>query len=308
MIIDLSLSIVRGLTQFVKTFITINGNDITIFGTPLTFELIRGAPANDPTFILGSNGSAPTKSPATATGRALIAGPTQGDSRKAINLRASTSVGNSFLEHFINIANMDGGLLAATTGGSNTNVAVDGRSGVVRLATGVSVTASRRASITSNLQSVALGFGRSMFFAPVKLEGTLLDGVTLTGRISIGFIDNAAAALSADGVFFKHEGGNWFATCRASTIETSVDTGVAATLGTWIELWVDVNAAGTEAKFYIDGTLVATTVDNIPIGAGQQTGYGIHILRSTAVATDVQIDADFYYVRLDNPAQMPFGI
>lgn len=298
---------VGGAKAVITTFITVNGNDMTIFGVPLTLGLVQSAAATNPTLIMGSNGTAPTKSAATPTGLALTASATPGAARKVINLGISANGGSAFLDHFLNVANLEGGLVATVTGGTVTDAVVDGRSGVMRLASSASATANRRAAIACDLGAVSLGFGRAIFYAPLKFEGTLLDGVTTTGRISVGFIDSVVAAQSTDGVFFRHTGGNWFAVSRASNIETAVDTGIAASLSTWRDFWIDINAAGTQALYYIDGALVATVVDNIPMTTGQNTGYGFAVSRVSANAVNVQLDADFLYIRLDHPALMPFG-
>jgi len=289
-------------------FVTVNGNDITIFGEPLTTKLIRGATATDPTLILGSNGTNPTKSVAGAAGRAVVSEPVAGTARKAALLSTSSSVAYSIFEPLLNVNNLDGGLTQTVTGGTVTNVAITGRSGVARIASSTSATASRRASINTNAASLCTQSGRIVFYAPCSLNGTLLNNTTLTGRITVGFLDAFAATAPTDGIFFRYiGGGNWLAVCRVGSIETTADTGVAGVLDAWNDFWIDVNAAGTSVNFYIDGTLVATLTDTIP-SVVDRFAMGVHVIRSTAVATDVRIDCDFVYLRVDNPAQNPYGI
>ena len=62
---------------------------------------------------------------------------------------------------------------------------------------------------------------------------------------------------------------NWYAiTANASTL-TSTDTGVAYTATTWTNLRIVIDSAAASAKFYINGSLVATNSTNLPtVGIG----------------------------------------
>ncbi len=301
-------SLTGGAKALVSIFITVNGNDITIFGIPLTGSLIQTASASDPTLILGSNGTDPTKSVAGAAGRAVVSSPVPGDARKAALLASSSSIAYAAFEPLLNVANLDSGFSTTITGGSATNVAVDGRSGVVQIATSAGATSNRRAGLNTNGSSFCTQAGRLVFYAPCALTNALLNDSTVTGRVSIGFLDLFSAAVPTDGMFFRFTGaGNWEAVTRMSSIETAVDTGVAGVLDVWNDFWVDCNSAGTEVKFYINSTLVATIVDTIPTVA-DRTGAAVHVIRLNPVATDLRILCDFVYIRLENPTQNPYGI
>lgn len=74
----------------------------------------------------------------------------------------------------------------------------------------------------------------------------------------------------AEMVCFRHEpdvnGGRWEAVAKRNDPagETKVDTGVAPTANVYQNLEIEINRAGTEAKYYIDGSLVATITTTLP--------------------------------------------
>jgi hypothetical protein len=49
----------------------------------------------------------------------------------------------------------------------------------------------------------------------------------------------------------------------------------------WNKYEIDINPAGTQALFYINGTLVCTHTTNIPTGAGRTTSPRVQIIKST---------------------------
>ena len=66
-----------------------------------------------------------------------------------------------------------------------------------------------------------------------------------------------------DGVYFRHSlDGNYIAVCRASNVESVVDTAIAAATPTDHDFAIVFETAS--AKFYIDGVLKATITSNIP--------------------------------------------
>lgn len=296
-----------GAKALITTFITVDGNDMTIFGRPLTVALVQAPPNTNPNLLLGSNGTAPTKTAVTPAGLAAVNQPTNEATRVNLQTAPSSSVGWTFFEPFLGTT-FQGGLTSVVSGGTTTNVVVDGRSGVARLATGVAAAANQRAGITANATAgVSLGQGRAVFYAPCRPSSALFDNVTTTGRATIGFTD-VTTTQTTDGVYFRHDGSttDWVAVTRSNSVESVVATGVTVTLGTWYDFWIDINAAGTSALFYINGSLVATITTNIPIAAGRQTGYGVHIVRVSTNAVDLQLDADFIAARLDNVSLQPF--
>lgn len=88
-----------------------------------------------------------------------------------------------------------------------------------------------------------------------------------------GFI-NSIGSDGTNGVFFRYvdnaNGGRWLCVCRSNNTETTVDSGVAATLDVWVWLRIKVIGDGGQAIFSINGTDVATITTNIPTGSGRE--------------------------------------
>lgn len=87
-----------------------------------------------------------------------------------------------------------------------------------------------------------------------------------------GFFDSDTTDPAFNrGVLFRYSddinGGKFQCVCRsAAGVETLVDSGITPVIDTWYVLKVRVNSTGTEAKFFVNGTLVATITTNIAIG------------------------------------------
>jgi hypothetical protein len=81
----------------------------------------------------------------------------------------------------------------------------------------------------------------------------------------------ASSGFTTAGFYYRDDvnGGKWQAKVRSAVTptETNVDTGVTVALNTLYRLRVIVNAARTEAKFYINDALVATISTNLPAAA-----------------------------------------
>lgn len=115
-----------------------------------------------------------------------------------------------------------------------------------------------------------LGDNVRLFGPPVRLN----DNVRCELRVkepgsdadldrTIGLTDQSLTLTPNNGAFFRVTGaGNWFAVCRAASVETAVDTGQALT-NTYKRF--EVRSAGTDVvSFTIDDVVVATIQTNIP--------------------------------------------
>ena len=115
-----------------------------------------------------------------------------------------------------------------------------------------------------NIQNIYLGGATHSFSTSIKL-GTVPDGTNDYAFFS-GFAinwptpGNAAAILMIDRSVSTT---NWQARTSRSGSSTTTDTGVAFSTS-WTNLRVEINAAGTQVTFYINGTLVATHTTNLP--------------------------------------------
>jgi hypothetical protein len=106
----------------------------------------------------------------------------------------------------------------------------------------------------------------------------------------VGLMDDFPLAPS-DGVYFSYSdnvnSGKWLLNCTKASVTTSVDTGIAAGTG-YVNLGIQVNAAGTSVTATINGTAVGTPIaTNIPIVA---IGPEILWLRSTGALPSALID------------------
>jgi hypothetical protein len=112
----------------------------------------------------------------------------------------------------------------------------------------------------------------------------------------IGFIDNSGAGEHTDGVYFRYSdnlnSGQWQCVCREGNIESSVDTNVPANT-IYNVFRIFVNESATEARFFINGNLVATINTNLPSTQGNFTGIGVKIEKLTGT-TERFLSIDYF--------------
>jgi hypothetical protein len=112
-----------------------------------------------------------------------------------------------------------------------------------------------------------------------------------------GFIDNVGASGDhTDGVYFRYRddinSGNWQCVCREGSIETAVDTTVAA--NTVYNIFrILVNEAATQANFFINDVLVGTINSNLPSTPGNLTGIGVK-LEKLIGTTQRNVSIDYF--------------
>lgn len=188
------------------------------------------------------------------------------------------------------------------SGGSTTlqTTTLSNQVGLVRSTT--ATTATGRAGLASGAAILLFG-GGEWFFEIENAITTLSDGTNRFTYLA-GFIDTFTTPNIVDGVFFLYdEGGvstgstaspNWQIVTASNNTRTFTTTSVAVTTR-FQRLTIEVNAAGTSAEFFIDGTLVGTHTTNIPTGAGRQTGYGTNIIKSIGT-TARTVDIDYINV------------
>ncbi len=106
-------------------------------------------------------------------------------------------------------------------------------------------------------------------------------------------------ALNAiDGVYFLYDrlnyGANWQCVTAGNATQTVSDSGIAVAQNAWYRLAFTVNAAGTAVDFHINGSRVATSATNIPVGAGRQTGPRILILKTSGNQQPRSAQVDYW--------------
>lgn len=205
-----------------------------------------------------------------------------------INTVATSAPGND-------LQATNSGTSAATSTQATDN---SGRIGLVRSTTGT--TATGRSAVATGATAVRLGGGAWVY--EISLNITTTSNSTERFQLPIGFLDTYTAANQVDGVYFLYDeggvstgstaSGNWQCVTVSNSTRTFTTTSTAVAQGTWVTLRIEINAAGSEAVFKINGTTVATHTANIPTGAGRETGFGWLMLKSVGT-TARTVDFDY---------------
>lgn len=128
-----------------------------------------------------------------------------------------------------------------------------------------------------------------------------LSAANPTYTAYVGFGDNPGAGDMTHGCYFRYthsvNGGRWEAVVSDTSVRSAVDTGVAPTANVFQELEVEVNQAGTQATYFIDGTLVATISSGLP-GAGDFLRFINKIEKSSGAASPA-LNTDWVYMLAD---------
>jgi hypothetical protein len=189
----------------------------------------------------------------------------------------------SFLTDFIgNVLNLDG-LAVVVNGGSITAITF---SGVPQRTNQIGVHSYNTLALAVNyahhlsaiVPSMCLGNGAWVFETSINLSN--LSTSLERFRTLSGFGGTSGAGVETDGVFITYdEGGtqngtaaspNWQCVTVANSVRTLTTTSTAVVAAGWIKLRIEINAAGTSAAFYVNGTLIATHTTNIPLGTASR--------------------------------------
>jgi hypothetical protein len=205
-----------------------------------------------------------------------------------------------FLDDFFSNSNSDAIFIVGTSGtaASVTNLPVSelGVYGVWQLGTGTTTTGS--ASIQAgNLSSFSLGQGLTTLEWYINIP--TLSTITEEFSLRIGFMDSITGA-STDGMYFRYDRLTttfWRISARANSVSTDATTATTVVTG-WTRLKIVVNAAGTSASFFVNGTEVSGSplTTNIPTGAGRETTVAASLIKSAGSSARV---VNFDYVAFD---------
>lgn len=169
--------------------------------------------------------------------------------------------------------------------------------GVVQCSTGT--TATGRAGVGSaNTDALVFGTYKHTFSTSVG-PWTNLSTATERFYLEAGFVDNLGGATSYSAYFSYTDNvnsGQWQCTTSDGTGSTTTNTSVAPTASVFQRLEIEINATASEAKFYIDGTLVATITTTIPTGTTNRTGVAVQIRKTVGTtARTSRIDYLLHY-------------
>jgi hypothetical protein len=167
--------------------------------------------------------------------------------------------------------------------------------GILTFSTGTGTTG-RSGFNTGGTDSIRLGGGKVRYTGVLRLPSLVSDG---TNRYTIraGINDNLAGD-GADGVYFRIvdnvNAGKWAGVCRANSVESTVDTGVA--FDNIFHLFeFEVNAAGTSVQFYVDGVATGAPITtNIPVGAGRESDPSPVQINKSLGTSNRSVDIDMY--------------
>lgn len=169
--------------------------------------------------------------------------------------------------------------------------------GVVQLYTGTDSLG--RACVRSQLGQFQPSKGKMYFATRIYVSDT--SDATNRYNIRAGFGDNDAGEHTY-GVYFEFDTTvtpQWRCVTSANGTRTKVNSGINCSINTTYVLGIEINAAGTEAKFYINDALVATITSNIP-GAWAWEIFGSGIwLAKTAGTQGRFIQVDYHGYRVE---------
>lgn len=194
-----------------------------------------------------------------------------------------------------------GGWVSDTSNGANTFPVTDtlGRVGIARSST--TSNAAGAAGFRMSVGDLVLGLGRLPFRTEVRL--TQLSNGTDSFWYKAGFGEMYTNALPVDGAYFRYthgtNSGKFQCVAVSNSVEVTADSGITVVAGTWYVLEHEVNAAGTQARFWINGTLVATISSGLPPATlARATDAGVRIFKTlgTGVCT---VDHDYLAMRWD---------
>lgn len=207
---------------------------------------------------------------------------------------ATNATQYSFMEHFLgNASDWYFGPGATANGGIVSASTIDGVLGAVTVSSGTTSSASAYGRELSSSFSLAWDGTKTLRFRFFR-GATDFDG-TNQGGFYIGAPDSANTTSPKHAVCFKTQnGGNLFAMTSSNYATTLVDLGFIPVTNTWYNCAIAINAASSQALFYIDGTLVATITTNIPISAGYYVPLGFYVAKQSAHVVNVGYTVDFF--------------
>jgi hypothetical protein len=194
------------------------------------------------------------------------------------NLRQTTDRSYVYLfDHFTGIG-LDNGYTQNNANGGNTSVGENrtGAKGVSVVHTGTSTSTGQGALIIGNTNFPPIIIGQGQFYFRERYQVPILSDSSNSYYAQEGFLCNGNRFNPSGSMMFMYdEAGsfaaganagspNWKCVTNNGTSRTFSITSIPVIAGTWYELLIIVNAAGTQVDFYIDGNLQFSHTTNIP--------------------------------------------
>jgi hypothetical protein len=186
------------------------------------------------------------------------------------------------------------------------------RQGVIQLSTGTTATGRIHVGDITGLP-IVLGNGAVTHNTAINIQA--LSAAAERYQLLIGLFDTFTAVNQVDGAYLLYdEGGvttgstasaNWQRVTAANSVRTLTASTTAVAAG-WLNIRVEVNAAGTLVEYFVEGVSVGTIATNIPNGITRTVGFGIYLQKSVGL-TARTVHADWLYLK-QNFSAAPRGV
>ncbi len=135
--------------------------------------------------------------------------------------------------------------------------------------------------------SYTFGYGATMILRWRVILPVLSDG-SETYIAIVGFRTSSISSDPTNGIYFRYthsvNSGKWQCVTESASTETATDSGVTVDT-VYNILEIRVNSDATSIGFYINGTLVQTHVDDIPVGTALIQGLSLSKSAGTTART-----------------------
>jgi hypothetical protein len=277
----------------------------------LTISLTDGTTPINSVNVVGPTGPTGPTGPAGPSGSNSVSGGSSGPGLAKVYLF------NDFINNNGNVAS-DTGINVASNAVSYLQSAYDipnktNQQGVIQFQTINATSAIHHYGGQSGTAwPIYFGAGAWSYETSIKIGN--LSIATSRYRMVFGFGSTTLSFIGeSNGVFFTYDEGatmngtaaslNWQCVTSKSNVRTVTTTAIPVTITSWIKLRIEINAAGTSAAFFINGTLVATHTTNIPdltTNPGMFQKTGIQKINNTLTAY-FYIDYILYECPLTTP-------
>lgn len=195
------------------------------------------------------------------------------------NLRQTTDRSYVYLfDHFLGTG-LTNGYAVNNANGGNSSVGENrtGAKGVSVVHTGTSTSTGQGALVIGNTDFPPIIIGQGTFYFRTRVQVPILSDSSQSFYAQEGFLCNGNRINPLGSMMFMYDQSGAFAfganagspnwkcvTTKDVTSRTFSVTSIPVIAGTWYELLIIVNAAGTQVDFYIDGNLQFSHTTNIP--------------------------------------------
>ena len=181
---------------------------------------------------------------------------------------------------------------SSSNGGSNSIISSEsGHPGLVRLTTGSSAS-SGYSNLYLGTNCILLGSGILAIESLIRVPTLSTSAERFVIRIGLG---DALTGNFTYGCWFEYselDSANWRMCCANSSVTKTTSSTVVAE-NTWVKLKIEINAAGTSAEFFINGTSIGSVSTNLPSSICSPR---LNITKSVGTTARL-LDVDYYQLQ-----------